>query len=493
MKAIFCIVLALLPLVIECTSSCSGVSATAEDSCVFPSNGNYKCYDVANPTYVTVSSGASITFNNDCVNIINGETSGCIFQASSNLLCVKAIPDSIYVFSFTATNACHETSTASVTVTVPSAVSGAQCVDADTCINSCPEETCPGVRYDLATENGVVVGYVTLKNKLNWEVSMEVITFEGSVPNRGWWITGLVFTIGSKRTVKEFAFGNEKTRWFEVISFKDAFPLDTIPCGGSVSVLVVVEVTNDKRNTNRVKQNAYIGNPCEAPSKRTFPLPPDVDCYRVDYDICCECTIRTQSQNDWGNLCTLLPQRTFNNERIRDAVCTRDHIWFSTESWCFNEGLQVGCDGGYSLTFTSPFALANYLADETTPRVLTQNYVDPPHASLGGLAAETASLQLNLKLDECSADWSSSCTLLRTLAVSQHPNNPSRTQCEPFWGLTVGEIFDQANAVLGGCTQGNAAELYTCVRYINRQFVDGKRLWQNPDFDATGSCGVAPS
>lgn len=38
----------------------------------------------------------------------------------------------------------------------------------------------------------------------------------------------------------------------------------------------------------------------------------------------------------------------------------------------------VGCDAGNSVTWTSPSSFQNSLADETSPHVLTQDYVDPP-------------------------------------------------------------------------------------------------------------------
>jgi hypothetical protein len=350
-------------------------------------------------------------------------------------------------------------------------------------LNDCPENTCDGTRTDLVTEDENVVGYVTIKNKLNWEVSVEIVTFEGNIPDRGWWMRGFVFTIGSKRVVRDFPFGNEQSRWFETISFTDAFPGSSIRCGDDIDVLLVVQVTNDKRNNNAPRSLAYT---TLATSKRSFELPPGAEGRTTQISLCCECTIRTQTQNDWGNLCTL--SRTSESARIRDVVCRRDEFWGWSGNWCFPNGLQIGCTSGHTATFNSPEALANYLDDESTPAVLTQSWVNPPTRSLGGLAGELAGLALNLKLDQCDADWSTSCNTLSSLHVCRHPTNSGRTQCQPFWGQTVEQIFAQANSVLGGCSTGNVSQLFECVRYINRAFVDGKRLWEAPDFVANAGC-----
>jgi hypothetical protein len=467
-------------------------STSAQNLCVFPPNGLYKCYDVGNPSFVSASdtcSSVTLSFNNDCTNVNTGNSIGCSYNAATKQLCVRASTDhsstTSYSFSFTATDACGNSRNQPVTVSVPNTAQTG-CSTPDVCMNDCPEDVCPGVTKDLVTEGGDVVGFAHFTNKLNGEVSVEFETFEGLVPDRGWWMKGFVFTVGSKRTVRDFAFGNEQSRWFETISFNDAFPGQTVRCGDNIDVLLVVQVTNDKRNNNAPRSLAYL---TLGASKRSFELPPGAETRTTEVNICCECKMRTQTQNDWGNLCTLQPgKRTSDSARIREAVCRRDEFWTFASAWCFPNGIQVGCSSGFTATFTDANALAAYLDDESTPAVLSQNWVNPPTRSLGGLAGETAGLALNLKLDECDADWSTSCNNLRGLTVCRHPTNSGRTQCQPFWGLTVGQIFDQANSVLGGCSQGNVAELFECVRYINRAFVDGKALWEAPDFVANAGC-----
>jgi hypothetical protein len=241
---------------------------------------------------------------------------------------------------------------------------------------------------------------------------------------------GFIFTVGSKRTVRDFAFGNEQSRWFETISFNDAFPGQTVNCGDAVDALVVVQVTNDKRNNGAPRQLTYLT--LTGPSKKSFELPEGHETRTIRVEICCECTIRTQTQNDWGNLCTLNNKKTADSARIREAVCRRDEFWTFASAWCFPNGIQVGCSGGFTATWTDAQALAAYLDDESTAAVLTQSSVNAPSRSLGGLAGETAGLALNIKLDECDAEWSTSCNTLSSLSVCRHPTSSSRTQCQPF-------------------------------------------------------------
>jgi len=262
------------------------------------------------------------------------------------------------------------------------------------------------------------------------------------------------------------------------------FLVKPIPCGATITYFATALVTNDKRHNNGAKFHVYPRH--EGPLKKSFALPPNIHDYELQYTLCCECTIRSQTQNDFGNLCNA-PARTSDSARVRQIACYENSFWTWAADWCFVGGLTIGCTSGHTATWTSPVTLATYLDDESTPAVLTQNWVDPPLRALGGLAGETAGLALNLKFDECDAEWSTSCNNLRDLTVCRHPTS-IHNDCQPFWGSTIGQIFNTANSVLGGCSSGNVNQLRDCVRYINRAFVDGKRAFENPDFIANGGC-----
>jgi len=294
---------------------------------------------------------------------------------------------------------------------------------------------------------------------------------------------GLNIQIGSRRVVKDWSRSTAQSRWFSTIDL-DAATSGAAVCDGTVDVIVAVLATNDKRNNNGATVRAY---PVNAPSKRSFTLPPNIQDFAITYDICCECTIRSQTQNDFGNICYAqpTPSRTSDSPRIREIACYTNDFWTWSSSWCFPSGLIVGCSSGFTVTYSNPTAVATSWADETTARVLTQNFVNPTRGQVGLLAAETAALTLNTKLDECDAEWSTSCTHLADYHVCEHPSS-IHNDCQPWWGQTVSAILAQANSVLGGCQAGDANALATCVRYINRAFVDGKRLWEAPDFLLAG-------
>jgi len=300
---------------------------------------------------------------------------------------------------------------------------------------------------------------------------------------------GLHIELGSERIVRDFVRGAEQNRWFETAEMHLTYPRNNpLHCGAPVTFFAAAEVTNDRADHNPHLIIVYPvprGGP--VPVKRNFPLPPNWQQYDQTYTICCECTIRTQTQEDYSNLCSApVHSRTFQSARERAISCYRDNFWTWSQAWCFPNGITVGCSTGYTAQWTTVQALTSYFPDETTPAVLTRNWVNPPNRALGYLAAESAALTLNIRFDTCDADFSSSCGRLENLNVCKHPTNPQGTpQCNGFHGRTVGSILAQANSVLGGCSTGDANALFTCVQYINRAFVDGKRLWEALDFQFT--------
>ncbi len=107
-----------------------------------------------------------------------------------------------------------------------------------------------------------------------------------------------------------------------------------------------------------------------------------------------------------------------------------------------------------------------------SPGALTSNYVNPTNRiEAGSFAGEVAALALNLRFDDCDADWSTSCIELRQVRVCH--SNP----CKTWEGWTVGEIFDLGNNVLGGCTpMSQINKLDGCIQFINNAFRGGAEL-----------------
>jgi len=296
---------------------------------------------------------------------------------------------------------------------------------------------------------------------------------------------GIHIEIGSERIVRDFVYGAEQNRWFEAAEMHLAFPRNNpLDCGSQVTFFAAAEVTNDRADHT---PNLIIVYPfLSSPVKRNFPLPPNWQSYDLNYTLCCECTIRTQTQEDYSNLCAAPVHRTFQSARERAISCYRDDFWTFSQAWCFPNGITVGCSAGYTAQWTTVQALTAYFPDESTPHVLTKSWINAPNRALGYLAAECAALQLNIQFDLCDVDFASSCHNLEDVYVCKHPTNPQGTpECNGFHGMTVGAILALADNVLGGCTAGDPNAMYICVQYINRAFVDGKRLWEALDFQLT--------
>jgi hypothetical protein len=160
---------------------------------------------------------------------------------------------------------------------------------------------------------------------------------------------------------------------------------------------------------------------------------------------------RTQTQGGWGTGCA------GNN-----PGCYRDANFDS----CFPNGLQVGCEPGYSLTFTSSNAIKNFLPSGGRPQALKKDAIDPTN---GGnvLAGQIVALTLNVGFDLCDPDFGESNTALADLEVID-----PESKC---FGMTVQEVLDLANAILGGCSTAlTPSQINECVSKINENFVDGE-------------------
>lgn len=63
----------------------------------------------------------------------------------------------------------------------------------------------------------------------------------------------------------------------------------------------------------------------------------------------------------------------------------------------------------------------------------------------------------------------------QSLFTKEFPN------CKPFYGWTIGQVFEAANNALGGCCTSSGVEcdpvaLNECITLINQDFIFGKRL-----------------
>jgi hypothetical protein len=136
----------------------------------------------------------------------------------------------------------------------------------------------------------------------------------------------------------------------------------------------------------------------------------------------------------------------------------------------FPDGVTIGggdC-GGPTAVFTSAEAIRNFLPAGGTPSALSQNHTDPTSTEAGVLAGQVLALSLNVGFDSAIPDFSTNPISLADLRVVQ--------PASPCFGMTVQEVLDEANGILGGCPSTlTASQINDCVTAINENYVDGNQ------------------
>jgi hypothetical protein len=130
----------------------------------------------------------------------------------------------------------------------------------------------------------------------------------------------------------------------------------------------------------------------------------------------------------------------------------------------FPNGLQIGCQDNYSLTFTNAQAITNFLPQGGVPRSLNNSSLNPTSNLKNVLAGQLVALKLSIEFDSNIPEFGNSTFELRNLIIASGP----------FQGWTVERIFNEANLFLGGCQSNySASELNAAITSINENFVDG--------------------
>jgi len=214
-------------------------------------------------------------------------------------------------------------------------------------------------------------------------------------------------------------------------------------------------------------------------------------------------TFHTQSEGDWGDKCS---------EGFQTG-CYRDSNFAS----CFPDGLSVGCScpskkSGecLNLLFTSSTAVSNYLPQLGTPAPLDHSYVDPSNpppisTAAGNFGGQVTALALTLGFESCDPTFHTACASVASLYICDNrcesckrnsnsckrntvtncvfvnarngdedgqeleqrnsDGKPQYANCEAFYGQTVGQVFQTASNVLGGCAPcSKRMEERNCVR-----------------------------
>ena len=160
---------------------------------------------------------------------------------------------------------------------------------------------------------------------------------------------------------------------------------------------------------------------------------------------------RTQTQGGWG------AEPNGNNSGA---------YLHSNFSSAFPGGLVIGCSSGYTITFTSAQALTDFLPQGGTAAVLTQSYTNPT-SSINVLAGQVATLALSVGFDANDPNFGAASTLLSSCVIASGT----------FQGFTVGQLLDEANKILGGCSSAyTPGQVNAAVDAINSNFDNGTTI-----------------
>lgn len=148
--------------------------------------------------------------------------------------------------------------------------------------------------------------------------------------------------------------------------------------------------------------------------------------------------------------------------------CYRD-AWFDI---AFPNGIELGCDTGFTATFTSSEAVRDFLPAGGSPGSLTIDLTDPVGSTDAGvLLGQLLAAELSVGFDAADPDFSETESFL----INQIVCNTGNATVDAL-GLTVGELIDEANSFLGGCGSPsglNAGDLVTALASVNENYDEG--------------------
>jgi len=132
----------------------------------------------------------------------------------------------------------------------------------------------------------------------------------------------------------------------------------------------------------------------------------------------------------------------------------------------FPTGAVIGQPDGYTALFTDARAVRAFLPAFSTPGPFTESHIDPRRTEAGVLAGQVLALTLNVGFDLADSNFAPSVNNLKDYII-----RGSTVLCD---GMTVQEVLDEANTILGGLTSSfSPSEINECATWINERFTDG--------------------
>ncbi|MFI5218291.1 MAG: hypothetical protein ACHQNT_02295 [Bacteroidia bacterium] len=162
--------------------------------------------------------------------------------------------------------------------------------------------------------------------------------------------------------------------------------------------------------------------------------------------VCCNGN-RTQTQGGWGAVPQGGNPGTYLHAKFAGA---------------FPGGLIVGCNK--KITLTSAQAVTNFLPQGSTPKVLTQNYLNPTNDKITVLAGQVVALKLNITFDAYDVNFDANNVLLGNMVIASGP----------FVNWTVAQLLAEAEKKLGGCASPyTLSQLNDAADKINKNYDNG--------------------
>ena len=156
---------------------------------------------------------------------------------------------------------------------------------------------------------------------------------------------------------------------------------------------------------------------------------------------------RTQTQGGWGSK---------PNGGNPGAYL---HANFSA---AFPSGIQIGCTNTF--TFISAQAITDYLPCGGTPTGVPAGNATNPSCPGNVLSSQVLAASISVGFDNAIPNFSTSTVALEDLII----------RYGTFQGWTVGELLQEANRKLGGCSSSYSySELNNAVTAVNENYVDG--------------------
>jgi len=132
----------------------------------------------------------------------------------------------------------------------------------------------------------------------------------------------------------------------------------------------------------------------------------------------------------------------------------------------FPGGALIGEASGFTALFTDAHAVEVFLPAGGTPGALGADYVDPTSTGAGVLAGQVLALTLNVGFDLYDVNFAPSVDNLNDYVI-----NDSSVPCD---GMTVQEVLDEANTILGDLPSSfSASEINECAMWVNEEFDEG--------------------